>query len=45
MTAGVGLQQAANDPAGDFTPLLDPALDMYASYFDPARPAAWTPWP
>ena len=49
VTAGVGIQQAANDPdggaAGRFIPLLDPALDMYASYFDPTRPATWTPWP
>jgi AcrR family transcriptional regulator len=49
LTAGVGIQQAANDPGGGpggrFTPLLDPALDMYAAYFDPSRAAAWTPWP
>jgi AcrR family transcriptional regulator len=50
MAAGVASQQAANDPSpGDghdrFTPLLGPALDMYAAYFRPDRPADWTPWP
>jgi hypothetical protein len=24
--------------------LLDPALDMYAAYFNPDRPPDWTPW-
>lgn len=50
ITAGVASQQAANDPAaGDgeerFTPLLGPALGMYAEYFRPDRPADWAPWP
>jgi AcrR family transcriptional regulator len=48
LTGGVAIQQAANDPgggAGAFTPLLNVALDMYAGYFDPGRPASWTPWP
>jgi AcrR family transcriptional regulator len=48
LTAGVAIQQAANEPAAPadaFTPLLTAALDMYASYFDPGRPATWTPWP
>jgi AcrR family transcriptional regulator len=50
ITAGVASQQAANDPApgtGEerFTPLLAPALDMYAAYFSPDRPASWAPWP
>lgn len=48
LTGGVAIQQAANEPAapvGAYTPLLDAALDMYASYFDPGRPATWTPWP
>lgn len=49
MVAGVASQQAANDPGrrfdeGRFTPLLDPALDMYGLYFDPRRPGTWTPW-
>jgi hypothetical protein len=49
VTAGVASQQAANDPAPDasedrFTPLLGPALDMYAEYFSPDRPADWAPW-
>lgn len=49
VTAGVASQQAANDPdpgAGEdrFTPLLGPALDMYAEYFSPDRPADWAPW-
>lgn len=48
LTGGVAIQQAANDPAAPasaYTPLLDAALDMYASYFNPGRPATWTPWP
>jgi AcrR family transcriptional regulator len=50
ITAGIASQQAANDPGteapGDrFTPLLNPALDMYATYFSPDRPDGWTPWP
>lgn len=48
LTGGVAIQQAANEPATPadaFTPLLDVALDMYASYFDPGRPGTWTPWP
>jgi AcrR family transcriptional regulator len=43
ITAGVASQRAANDPeAGDL--LLEPALDMYAAYFNPDRPNDWTPW-
>ena len=50
ITAGVASQQAANDPGpadgeGRFTPLLEPALDMYAAYFSPDQPGDWTPWP
>jgi AcrR family transcriptional regulator len=50
IAAGVASQQAANDPTpgdgeGRFTPLLGPALDMYATYFRPDRPDNWTPWP
>jgi AcrR family transcriptional regulator len=49
LVAGIGSQQSANDPAAGFgegrlIALLDPALEMYAAYFSPARPAAWTPW-
>jgi AcrR family transcriptional regulator len=49
LVAGVAAQQTANDPGtrfdeGRYTALLDPALDMYASYFSPDRPAHWTPW-
>ena len=41
--------RTANDPGtrfgeGRYTALLDPALDMYAGYFSPDRPATWTPW-
>jgi AcrR family transcriptional regulator len=50
LVAGVGSQQAANDAGagfdeGRFAALLDPALDMYAAYFNPDRPPTWTPWP
>jgi AcrR family transcriptional regulator len=50
ITAGLASQQAANDPGpggGEerFTPLLGPALDMYAAYFSQDRPVGWTPWP
>jgi AcrR family transcriptional regulator len=50
LVAGVGSQQAANDAGagfeeGRFAALLEPALDMYAAYFNPDRPCAWTPWP
>jgi AcrR family transcriptional regulator len=50
LVAGLGSQQAANDPRagfneGRFVPLLDPALDMYAAYFSPDHPRTWTPWP
>jgi len=49
LVAGVAAQQTANDAGtgfdeGRYTALLDPALDMYASYFSPDRPAHWTPW-
>lgn len=48
IVAGVASQQAANDPgaASDeerLTTLLYPALDMYAAYFRPNRPATWMP--
>lgn len=50
IVAGVASQQSANDAGaafdnGRFIPLLDPALDMYAAYFQPNRPRTWTPWP
>lgn len=50
LVAGVASQQAANDPGAGFTTgrfvaLLDPALDMYAAYFNPDHPPTWTPWP
>lgn len=50
ITAGVASQQAANDGGAGvggerFTPLLGPALDMYAAYFRPDRPDGWAPWP
>lgn len=50
LVAGIGSQHSANDPDAGFTEgrltgLLDPALDMYASYFSPDHPPAWTPWP
>jgi AcrR family transcriptional regulator len=40
LTAGVTAQQEANDPGasfetGRFTPLIEPALDMYEAYFAP----------
>lgn len=49
LVGGVAEQQTANDPDGRFddgryVALLDPALDMYAGYFTPDRPATWTPW-
>jgi hypothetical protein len=49
MVAGLGSQHSANEPGVGFAEsrliaLLDPALDMYAAYFSPDRPAAWTPW-
>jgi AcrR family transcriptional regulator len=49
LIAGFGSQHNANEPDTAFaeSPLiavLDPALDMYAAYFSPARPASWTPW-
>lgn len=42
LTAGVGSQQAANDPGtgfdeGRFSSLIEPALDMYVLYFAPDR--------
>lgn len=50
LVAGVAAQQTANDAGtgfdeGRYTTLLDPALDMYAAYFTPDHPPAWTPWP
>ena len=48
LVAGIASQHSANDPGAGFTEgrmiaLLDPALDMYAAYFTPDRPPAWTP--
>lgn len=48
LVGGVASQHYANDPAAGFADsrliaLLDPALDMYATYFSPDRPPAWTP--
>ena len=50
IVAGIGSQQAANDPratdsTGRYTQLIDTALDMYANFFGPRHPRAWTPWP
>lgn len=49
LVAGIASQHTANDPdtgfaEGRLIALLDPALDMYAAYFSPDRPVAWTPW-
>lgn len=49
LIAGFGSQHNANEPDTAFADspliaLLDPALDMYAAYFSPARPADWAPW-
>ena len=49
LVAGIGSQHNANEPGVGFAEsrliaLLDPALDMYAAYFSPDRPPAWTPW-
>jgi hypothetical protein len=49
LVAGIGSQHSANDAGTGFAEsrliaLLDPALDMYAAYFSPDRPPAWTPW-
>ena len=49
LVAGFGSQHNANEPDTAFAEspliaLLDPALDMYAAYFSPTRPAGWTPW-
>jgi AcrR family transcriptional regulator len=49
LVAGVASLQSANEPGAQFAEsrliaLLDPALDMYAAYFNPDRPPAWTPW-
>jgi hypothetical protein len=49
LVAGVGSQHNANEPGTEFAEsrliaLLDSALDMYAAYFSPARPASWTPF-
>jgi AcrR family transcriptional regulator len=49
LVAGIASQHNANDPGAGFAQsrliaLLDPALDMYAAYFSPDRPPAWTPW-
>ena len=46
--AGFGSQHNANEPDTPFAEsaliaLIDPALDMYAAYFSPARPAGWNP--
>jgi AcrR family transcriptional regulator len=48
LVGGVGTQHLANERGIDFThsrliPLLDTALDMYAAYFSPDRPADWMP--
>lgn len=48
LVGGVGSQHLANERGIDFAqsrliPLLDTALDMYAAYFGPDRPADWTP--
>ena len=50
MVGGVGSQHLANERGVEFTqsrliPLLDTALDMYAAYFSPDRPADWVPGP
>jgi AcrR family transcriptional regulator len=50
MVGGVGSQHLANERGVEFTesrllPLLDTALDMYAAYFSPDRPADWAPEP
>jgi hypothetical protein len=50
LVAGIGSQHSANEPGVGYAEsrliaLLDPALDMYAAYFSPDRPLAWTPWP
>jgi AcrR family transcriptional regulator len=50
MVSGVGSQHLANERGIEFAhsrliPLLDTALDMYAAYFSPDRPADWTPEP
>jgi hypothetical protein len=49
VVAGFGSQHNANEPGTAFAEspliaLLEPALDMYAAYFSPARPPGWTPW-
>ena len=49
LVAGIGSQHTANQPGAGFAEsrliaLVDPALDMYAAYFSPDRPPAWTPW-
>ena len=49
LIAGVASMYNANEPGTEFADsrliaLLDPALDMYAAYFSPGRPASWTPW-
>jgi AcrR family transcriptional regulator len=48
MVGGVGSQHLANERGIEFAqsrliPLLDTALDMYAAYFNPDRPANWKP--
>ena len=48
MIGGVGTQHLANERGIEFAqsrliPLLDTALDMFAAYFSPGRPASWTP--
>jgi len=48
LVGGVGSQHLANERGIEFAqsrliPLLDTALDMYAAYFSPGRPANWTP--
>lgn len=50
LVAGIASQHTANEPGTGFAgsrliTLLEPALDMYAAYFSPDRPPAWTPWP
>jgi len=48
LTAGISSLQLGNDQfarpgAGRFLPLVQPAVDMFAAYFAPEKPAAWKP--
>ncbi|MEV6900567.1 hypothetical protein [Amycolatopsis sp. NPDC051372] len=45
--AGVGSLQLGNDQhagfvEGRYALLVEPALDMFAAYFSPDKPAGWT---